>query len=137
MILVQEIHLRDWEWHVTIFYIVDRFIADPIFDALRDIDTEEEDLHYVEKVIGQGTLNTGLTYSNPLLGKSVIVISPTTSAEEFQNTFDHEKVHLAVHIAKCNKLDYESEDFAYLVGDIGSKMFPVAKKFLCDHCRKF
>ena len=68
--------------------------------------------------------------------KSLMVIGLTTSPEEFQSTFDHEKGHLAIHIAQYYHLDPYGEEFQYLAGSIGKKLFPVAKKFLCNHCRE-
>ena len=80
--------------------------------------------------------NKGYTYSNLSKRESIIVIGATTCPAEFQHTFDHEKLHLAMHIAKEDNIDLFSEDLAYLVGDIGIQMFPIAKKFLCEHCRE-
>ena len=80
--------------------------------------------------------NTGLTFSNFNHRYSVVVIGLTTSAAEFQNTFDHEKGHLAMHIAKALEIDLYGEEFQYLTGEIGQKMFLVARRFLCDNCRQ-
>ncbi len=41
-----------------------------------------------------------------------------------------------MHIARVDKIDPFSEDLAYLAGDIGFNMFPMAKRFLCEHCRE-
>ena len=49
---------------------------------------------------------------------------------------DHEKSHLAMHIGETLDLDVFGEKYEYLIGDIGQEMFPVAKQFLCEHCRK-
>lgn len=34
----------------------------------------------------------------------------------------------------CN-LDAEGEEYQYLTGEVGQKMFKIAKRFLCDDCR--
>lgn len=81
-------------------------------------------------------VNSGLTYSNFKNRSSVIVIGLTSSAAQFQNTFDHEKGHLAMHICGFLNIDPFGEEFQYLVGEIGQNMFLVAKTFLCDRCRK-
>ena len=60
----------------------------------------------------------------------------TTSAEEFQNTFDHEKGHLAMHISSALKIKPYGEEYQYLTGEIGQSMFKIAKRFLCDDCRQ-
>lgn len=80
--------------------------------------------------------NTGITYSNFKYKCSVVVIGLTTSAEQFQNTFDHEKGHLAMHISSALNIAPQGEEFQYLTGEIGQAMFKAAKRFLCDDCRK-
>lgn len=45
---------------------------------------------------------------------TLVVIGLTTSPEEFQSTFDHEKGHLAIHIAQYYHLDPYGEEFQYL-----------------------
>lgn len=42
----------------------------------------------------------------------------------------------APFVAGTLNLDVFGEEYEYLVGDIGQEMFPVAKQFLCEHCRK-
>ena len=100
---------------------------------MESINCREEDLIIIEDLLVG--YNVGVTYSNPQLRRSVVVIGKTTCAAEFQNTFDHEKMHLAMHIAQSKQIDPYSEEYGYLVGEIGQKMFCIAKKFLCDHCR--
>lgn len=80
--------------------------------------------------------NTGITYSSFKNKCSIVVIGLTISAEEFQNTFDHEKGHLAMHISSALRINPYGEEYQYLTGDIGQSMFKVAKRFLCDDCRK-
>ena len=92
------------------------------------------DLKHVEKCL-KGK-NTGLTYSNLKYKCSIMVIGLTSSPAEFQNTMDHEKSHLAMHIGETLNLDVFGEEYEYLIRDIGQEMFPVAKQFLCEHCRK-
>ena len=84
----------------------------------------------------EGRMNTGLTYSDYRRRETVMVISLTSTPEEFQNSWDHEKGHLCRHISKAFGIDPYGEEAQYLSGYVGQKMFPVAKKFLCEHCRK-
>lgn len=87
-------------------------------------------------MLRNGDYNTGFTYSNIKNRYSVIVIGLTTCPEEFQNTFDHEKGHLAMHICSALDIDPFSEEYQYLTGAIGQEMFKIAKRFLCEHCRE-
>lgn len=134
--IIQDIYLEDWDWTVKVFYAVHTYYVDQILGELESIGCTGKELSKAERVLGKGDYNIGLTYSN-LKGRcSIIVIGLTTSAAEFQNTFDHEKGHLAMHIADELDLDVFSESYQYLTGEIGQQMFPIAKKFLCEHCRK-
>ncbi len=134
--LIQNIYLEDWDWTVKVFYAVDIYYIDEILGDLESIGCTGYELIKAENNLSSGEYNIGLTYSN-LLGRcSIIVIGLTSSPAEFQNTFDHEKGHLAFHISEALKIDAFSEEFQYLVGEIGQAMFPYAKRFLCEHCRK-
>ncbi len=65
-----------------------------------------------------------------------MVIAKTSSPEEFAHSYDHEKGHLAKHIALAYDIDPYGEEFQYMSGDIAKMMFPVARKFMCECCRK-
>lgn len=64
-----------------------------------------------------------------------MLIGITSSADEFQSTFDHEKGHLAMHICSALHINPFSEEYQYLTGEIGKQLFKIAKKFMCEHCR--
>lgn len=89
-----------------------------------------------ENLLRSNQYNIGITYSNFKHKCSIVVIGLTTSAEEFQNTFDHEKGHLAMHISSALKIKPYGEEYQYLTGEIGQSMFKIAKRFLCDDCRQ-
>lgn len=40
-----------------------------------------------------------------------------------------------MHIADALNIDILGEEFQYLTGEIGQKMFRKAKRFMCDQCR--
>lgn len=133
MTLIQEFYLIKWDWWVKVFYVVDSIPIDYILQELIELGLDDEE-SFIS--LFENEENKGYTYSNLSRRKSIIVIGETTCPGEFQHTFDHEKFHLAIHIAKEDGIDPYSEDLAYLVGDIGMQMFPIAKKFLCEHCRE-
>ena len=90
----------------------------------------------IEEDLTQHPYNNGLTYSNMRRRVSVVVIGLTETPDEFQNTYDHEKGHLAMHIAEEDRMDVFGEEFQYLAGEIGKQTFPIARRFMCEHCRK-
>ena len=130
----QDFYLNDWDWYVMVYYAVDTYYMDEILEELEMIGcTYAED---IEDDLTQQPYNNGLTYSNMKRRVSLIVIGLTETPDEFQNTYDHEKGHLAMHIAEEDKMDVFGEEFQYLVGEIGKQTFPIARRFMCEHCRK-
>lgn len=131
----QLIYLDKWNWSVRVFYESMPGDAEEILDDLELIECDERSMSTAISNLMKWKPNTGLTYSNVNIQASVVVISKTTSASEFVSTFDHEKMHLAFHIAGALCIDVLSEEFAYLVGEIGRQMYRVAKKYMCECCR--
>lgn len=134
--IVQNIYLEDWDWHVTVYYAVDTYYTDEILDELEYIGCSKYELINAESLLRKGDYNTGITYTNMKNRYSIVVIGLTTSPDEFQNTFDHEKGHLVMHISSAWDIDPYSEEYQYLSGAVGQKMFKIAKRFLCEHCRE-
>lgn len=132
----QHFTLPSYDWHVYVYYAIDCYYAHEIISILKSIGCSPSDLQKAWGNLSSCKLDTGLTYSNFKNRTSVMVISLSSSADEFQNSFDHEKGHLAQHIIQANDIDPFSEEAQYLAGEIGQKMFKVAKKFLCEHCRQ-
>lgn len=54
---------------------------------------------------------------------SIIVINRPDSAEEFIDTYNHEKNHVEMHICKEFGIDPYSEKAAYLSGQLAKKLF--------------
>ena len=134
--ILQDIYLRKYDWSIKVYYAVDAYYTDEILKELEDYNPTISEYGSVRDLMENYEYNTGFTFTDYSSKRSLVVIGLTTSPEEFQSTFDHEKGHLAIHIAQYYHIDPYSEEFQYLSGNIGKKLFPVAKKFLCGHCRK-
>ena len=132
----QDIHLDQYGWHVRIYYAVTTYWTERITGDMWRIGCRGRDLAKAVRNLRSGDLNTGITYSNFREGETVMVISRTSSPEEFLNSWAHEKKHLARHIEQAFGIDPYSEEAAYLEGTIAQRMFPVARKFICEHCRE-
>ena len=132
----QEIYLKKYDWRVRIYYAVTTYWAGRILSDMERIGCRSFELAKAWRNLRSGDLNTGLTYSNYQTGETVMVISLTSSPEEFLNSWEHEKKHLARHIEQAYGIDPFGEEAAYLEGTIAQKMFPVARKFICEHCRE-
>jgi len=115
---------------------VDLIPIDYIIEELKGIGCTDDDINIAIDVLDNGEDDKGITFSNNDTRETIIVIGETSCPAQFSHSFDHEKLHLAMHIAKVDEIDPFSEELAYLAGEIGFQTFPVAKQFLCEHCRE-
>lgn len=133
--IVQDFHLKRYKWHVRVYYAVHRYWTGDIVRDLRGAGCWGRQLRTALENLRRGELNTGITYSNFGRRETVMVISLTSTAAEFLNSWMHEMQHLCRHVAAAFGIDPYGEEAAYLAGDVGQRMFPVARRFLCDCCR--
>lgn len=134
--ITQELYIPRYDWCVRAYYAVSTYWAGKILRDLEGIGCRGLELATARKNLLAGDLDTGLTYSDISGHNSVMVISLTSSPAEFLNSWMHEMRHLSRHIEQACGISPYGEEAAYLAGEIGQRMFPVAKRFLCEHCRK-
>lgn len=133
---MQTLYLLDWDWLVHVYYEVEAEDAEEVLDDLRSIGCRGTYLARAVKKLRRCRPNEGLTYTSNDDRASVVFLTRTTSAAEFQDSFDHEKGHLAMHICLAEDINPFSEEYQYLTGEIGKQMFSFARKYMCDYCRK-
>lgn len=133
--ITQLVYLKDYNWTVKVYYAVDTYYTEQILGELRDIDCEPDVYNQIKKLLDNFTPNIGFTYTDATRRFTLMIIGITDSAEQFANTYDHEKGHVAMHIAEALNMDLLGEDFQYLQGAISQQLFKKAKRFLCNHCR--
>lgn len=131
----QNICIKDLGWLVRCFYDVDSNNADEILNLLWDMGCEIKTIERAERNLKSNKKDTGLCYSNFRNKESVFVISETSSAAEFVNSWHHELSHLESHISDVFHLNRLGETASYISGDIAKKMFPKIKHLMCDCCR--
>lgn len=120
-------------WLVTAYYAVTHYEVDEIMHTLAEAGADDKSLKRAYENLSSGNLNTGLCYSGK--GESVLVISCASSPAQFLNSLVHELHHLASHIASALGCDQKGEEACYIAGETAEKMYKVASKFLCEHCR--
>lgn len=123
------------DWKVTVFYEATEDDSDEIYKELTRVGISRRNINRAMRNLNSGNMNNGFTFTNPKTKESVIVIGTTTTANEFANTYSHEKGHLVRHISQTLGIDPYGEDEQYIHGELSSKMFKVGKRFLCDCCR--
>lgn len=134
--IVQDFYLPRYGWHVRAYYAVTTYWRDRILRDLWRVGCRGEALERARLNLTDSALDTGLTYSNLRRCETVMVLSLTSTPAEFLNSWVHEMKHLARHVEQAYTIDTFGEEAAYLEGTIAQKMFPVAGKFLCEHCRE-
>ena len=128
----QQFDISKYDWKVEVYYAVDCYYTDEIMGRLYDIGCRGDDLQTAYENLSAGKTDTGLTYSNYGTRQTVMVIGITSSAAQFQNSYDHERKHLEAHIAAALGIDPWGEEICYLSGEIGQLMFEKARLMLCD-----
>jgi hypothetical protein len=133
----QTLYLTDYgNWEARIYYAEAECYCAAMLEDLERIGCPRRDLERIEGLLRRCRRNTGFTYTSREHHFSVVFIAPTDSAAEFNDTYDHEKGHLAKHIARALGIDPWGEDYQYLAGEIAYQTFPYASRFLCEHCRR-
>ena len=128
----QQFDISKYDWKVEVYYAVDCYYPDELMGRLYDIGCRGDDLQTAYENLSAGKPDTGLTYSNYGTRQTVMVIGITSSAAQFQNSYDHERKHLEAHIAAALGIDPWGEEICYLSGEIGQLMFEKARLMLCD-----
>lgn len=127
----QIIKLKDYNWVVNIFYNCEYSNKNRVFHKLKDIDCPISLLNEINKTISFKDDNTGFTYSNYSLKESVIVITRSSSINQFLNTISHECYHLICHITHDKNLS--EEQMATLLGNIFERVSFVFLKLQIFH----
>lgn len=131
---VQRVSLDGWRWTVVFCYDATAYDTDTVLDLMDEANISADKIEAAERILSDIQSNTGLTASSFNSRTTVSVIGRASSVFEFQNTYDHEKGHVTMHIAKALGIDPFGEELQYLAGDIGRKTYPVARMYLCAGC---
>lgn len=127
---LQEFTIPKYKWEVCAYYYTDSYDIETIIDKMKSLGARKVYLEDARENMEQDKLNTGICYSSPSK-QSIIVIAKTSSPDEFMSSLAHEQKHLCSHIEQFYHIDSNSEEAAYLAGDVAKIMFPIAKKYMC------
>ena len=118
-------------WTVCFLFATDDYDRDLIARRLDDADAGYDIVERSNEIIVSGAYNCGFTYTNQSRRRAVVLIGPTSSGDEFQNTFVHEVRHLADAIAKSLGVPLDSERPAYISGDTAKALAEVICELGC------
>ena len=133
---VQRVSLPDWRWTVVFCYDATANDTEAVLDLMDGAGISLERMEAARRILSGIRPDSGLTASSFRSRSSVCVIGRATSVFEFQNTYDHEKGHVTMHIAEALSIDPFGEELQYLAGEIGRRTYPVARMYLCSRCGK-
>ena len=129
-------HISQHDWLVKAYINSDDSDADLILGELWSVGADMDTMRLAFRNLREWKVNTGLTYTSHWHRTTIMVVSKTTSAEEFFNTLVHEMCHVKTHICKYQGIDLESEEASYFIGGLARDLFPHVKHLLCESCRK-
>lgn len=119
-----------YEWTVEIYIILSGQTPGKVYKSLADLKCPEDVMYKAYENMNSGP-DSGFTYTNSKLRKSLMVINESSSMYEFINTYNHEKNHVEMHICEELGIDPYSEEAAYLSGELAQQLFlPAVCSFL-------
>ena len=132
----QRFEIPKYGWKVKVWYAVDDCYTEEIVDAMDELGANDDFVREAVRMMDAGMLNQGLTIADNKSKRAMVVIGITTSAEQFHNTYEHEKRHLVEFVADAEGMPMHGEEISYLDGYVAAKMWQACKGLMCDCCRK-
>lgn len=118
-------------WVVDFLFATRRYDIDGVIAHLVDAGAPGYIIDDAENLMLSCEYNCGFTYTNQKKRRAVVLIGPTTSGDEFLNTFVHEVRHLADAIAKSLGVPLDSERPAYISGDTAKILAEIVCELGC------
>ena len=127
-----DIIFEKYDWMVEVYIILEHANNERILNSLDYMKCPEKIKEQAEENLHSG-VNSGFTYTNPELHKSILVVNVSSSVDEYINTFNHEKNHVEMHICEEYDIDPYSEEAAYLSGELASLLtIPMTSGLLAE-----
>lgn len=136
--------LRIGRWRVDFLFSVERYDVYGVLGFLYDAGAPDWVMEEAERLMSDCEYDCGFTFSrqneyhyiNRDNHRAVVLIGPTSSSDEFLDTFVHEVHHLATAIASELGVDIRGEDPAYIAGDSARALADVVCELGCPCCHK-
>lgn len=127
--------LRIGRWIVDFLFAREGYDIEGVLACLYDAGASNSVLNQAEDLMLSCKYNCGFTYSDQRRRRAVVLIGPTTSGSEFQDTLVHEIRHLADAIAEGLGIYLNSEHPAYISGDTARSLAGIICELGCARCR--
>lgn len=123
-------------WEIDFLFAPDGYDTEEALTYLYYANASDHILRQAYHILEDNDPNTGFTFANQDSRQAVVVIGPTTSGEEFINTFCHEAYHVVASIIDSLGIDYRGEEPAYMIGDSARELTRIVCELGCDRCNK-
>ena len=121
-------------WHVEFYFATDGYDIDVVLDRLFDFGAGGSTLRKAPDLMESGKMNRGFTFCNPYERVALVMVGPSSSGKQFQNTFVHELRHLINGIALSLGVDLQGEQSSYMSGDTAMELADIVCRLGCDKC---
>ena len=121
-------YLDTRKWRISV-YVTERCGEEgEIIEALADMGCRGAELAGASNELKKCGMNIGITYSVGAMRNSILVLGLQDSRAEFVNTMRHEQHHVISHICKSDGIDMNTEEAAYIDGEVGEGIYIGLKK---------
>ena len=127
------VYIEHYGWRVR--FLTD-FTCRHLFralDALEEAGCHGDKLSEARESLEACVPDTGLAYTNPDIGISVVIAYRTTSLGQLLNTLTHETAHVRDHVAKAYGKDPTGEDMCYLQGYLMQEQESAVLRYIAEH----
>ncbi|UKK52141.1 hypothetical protein L6472_06055 [Prevotella sp. E13-17] len=129
---VQLIDIDGW-WLVTVIYLPRQEDMNTMVQIMDRIGCPDKDIMESCRLLTE-EWNKGVTFSNPRLRRSVMVIGRSENWEQFFDTVLHEIRHVTDDIIRAYDIMNYGEPPAYTQGYLGRRMAPMIRRLACPCC---
>jgi hypothetical protein len=116
-------------WQVVVFYDLNFDLFWYIEEELADIGFLSEDIEDIFYQLESGNAKA-VTCSNIKHHKSIILLPPHTSPQDYLDSIVHEAEHVKQAMLKAYRVEDMGEPPAYTIGYLISRMYPVFRNLV-------
>ena len=120
-------------WRVIVFYDLDFGLFDYVEEELLNIGFPHREVDLLYHQLWSGYAKA-VTCSNIEYHKSIILLSPHTSPQDYLDSIVHEAEHVKQAMLEAYQVEDRGEPPAYTIGYLISRMYPVFRDIICGRC---
>ena len=125
----QEFKVKHY-WQVVVFYNLDFNLFQYVEDELLDIGFPLTKIDKIYYWLWSGYAKA-VTCSNIEYHKSIILLFPHTSPQDYLDSIVHEAEHVKQAMLEAYMVEDRGEPPAYTIGYLINRMYPIFKNLIC------